>query len=108
MNGEMESELTKTDSRPDNLAALEDASVDESVPIDVRKERKTKAYKYTMSQNIENIHTYETRTKVNTKKWRPIYEVVDEAYIGDSKISLMILLDNVKIIQTKHNLYRVK
>ena len=40
-----------------------------------------------MSKDIENIDTCETRKKVNTTKWRPIYEVIDEAYIEDSKIS---------------------
>ena len=60
-----------------------------------------------MGQDIENIDTYETRTKVNTTKWRPIYEVIDESYIKDSKFSQMILLENVRIIQTKHNLYQV-
>ena len=39
-----------------------------------------------MSKDINNIDTYETRTKVNTTKWRPIYEVIDEAYIKGSKI----------------------
>ena len=39
-----------------------------------------------MSKDIDNIDTYETRTKVNTTKWRPIYEVIDEAYIKGSKI----------------------
>ena len=52
----------------DNLAVSEDESVDEAVPIDIRKERKTKAYKETMSQDINNIDTYETRTKVDTTK----------------------------------------
>ena len=33
----MEAELTEMDSRPDNLAVSEDASVDEAVPIDLRK-----------------------------------------------------------------------
>ena len=37
MNEEMEAELTKMDSRLDNLAVSEDASVDEAVPIDLRK-----------------------------------------------------------------------
>ena len=41
-----------------------------------------------MSQDIKNIDTCETRTKVNTTKWMPIYEVIDEAYIKDSKIFL--------------------
>ena len=67
MNEEMEAELTKLDSRPDNLAVSEDASVDEAVPIDIRKERKTKAYKEKTSQYIKNIDTYETRTKVHKK-----------------------------------------
>ena len=35
---------------------------------DLRKEREKKAYKETTSQDINNIDTYETRTKVNTKK----------------------------------------
>ena len=39
-----------------------------------------------MSKDIENIDTYETRKKVNTTKWRPIYEVIDEVYIKDSKL----------------------
>ena len=37
----MESEQTKTDSRLDNLAVSEDASVDEAIPIDIGKEQGT-------------------------------------------------------------------
>ena len=81
----MEAELTKTDPRYENLAVSEDASVDEAVPIDIRKEKNTKAYKGTMSKDIENIYTYENRTKVNTTKQRPVYEIIDEAYIKDFK-----------------------
>ena len=81
----MKAEPTKMDSRTENLAVSENASVDEAVPIDIRKERKTEAYKETTGKDIENTDTYETRTKVNTTKWRPIYEVIDEAYIEDSK-----------------------
>ena len=81
MNEEMEAELMKMDSRPDNLAVPEDESADEATPIDIRKEGKTKSYKESMSQDINNIDIYKTRTKVNTTKWRPIYEVIDEAYI---------------------------
>ena len=46
--------------------------------------------------------------KINTTKWRPIYEVIDEAYLEDLKNFPGGLLKNVKIIQTKHNLYRAK
>ena len=108
MNEEMEAELTKINSRPENLAVSEDASFDDAVPIDIRKERNTKAYKEIMRKGIENIDTYETRTKVSTTKWRKIYEVIDGAYSKNSNFPLMILLKNVKIIQTKHNLYRAK
>ena len=78
MNEEMESELTKADSIPDNVAVSEYASVDESVPIEIRKERNTKSYKETMSKDIENIYTTECR---------PIYEVINKAYTEYSKIS---------------------
>ena len=37
MNEEMEAQLTEMDSRPENLAVSEDESVDEVVPIDIRK-----------------------------------------------------------------------
>ena len=33
-----------------------------------------------MDIDIDNIKTYELRDKVNTIKWRPIYEVIDESY----------------------------
>ena len=78
--------MTEMDSIPDHLSDSEDEGVDEAVPIHIRTERKTKSYKETMSQDIENIDTYETRTKVNITQWRPIYEVIDEAYIKESNI----------------------
>ena len=96
MNKEMESELVKMDSRPDNLAVSEDEGADEAVPVHILKERKTKAYKETMSQDINNIDTYETRKKVNTIEWRPSYEVIDEAYIEYSKIFPEDFSENVR------------
>ena len=39
-----------------------------------------------MSQDIETINIYENRTKVNITQWRPIYDVIDEAYIKESNI----------------------
>ena len=69
--------MTKMDLTPDHLADSEDEGVDEAIPIHIRKERTTKAYKETMNQDIETIDTYENRTKVNITQWRPIYEVID-------------------------------
>ena len=108
MNEEIEAELMKMDSIPDHLAVSEDESVDEAVPIDIRKERKTKAYKETMSQDISNMDTYETRTKVNTTKWRPIYEVIDKAYIEESKMSPEDFIRECKKIQMKHLIYHAR
>ena len=59
--------MMKMDSIPDNLAVSENESVDEAVPIDNRKERKTKSYKETMSQDINNIDTYKTKKKLIQK-----------------------------------------
>ena len=96
------------DTITDHLAVSEDESVDKAVPIDIRKERKTKEYKETMSQDINNIDTYETRKKVNTTKWRPIYEVIYEAYIKESKISPDDFIIECKKIQTKHLIYHAR
>ena len=46
----MEAELTEMDTIPDHFAVSEDESVDEAVPIDIRKESKTNSYKETMCQ----------------------------------------------------------
>ena len=61
-----------------------------------------------MSQDIKNIETYETITNVNTTKLRPYYDIINKAYMEESKISPESLLDTVKIFQTKDNLYRLK
>ena len=82
----IEAELTQIDSSTDNLAVSEEANVDEAIQIDLRKEQITEAYKETMGKDIDNIDTYETRTKANTTKQRPIYEAIDEAYIKGYKI----------------------
>ena len=71
---------------PSPLAEEENGGVDEAIPIHIRKEWMAKAYKETMSQDIETIETYETRTKVNIAQCRPIYEVIDEANTKDSNI----------------------
>ena len=39
-----------------------------------------------MNIDIYKINTYEPRNKVNTIKWRPIYEAINEAYFIYSKI----------------------
>ena len=38
-----------------------------------------------MDIDIDKIDTYEIINKVNTIKWRPIYEVIEEAYFKESE-----------------------
>ena len=57
MNEEMEAELTKMDSRPDNLAVSEDSNFDEAIPIGLRKEQSTESYKETMNKDINQGET---------------------------------------------------
>ena len=85
-NEATEAELTEMDSRTDNLVVTKEENVDEAIPIDIKKEQSTEAYKYTMSMDIENIDAFETIIKVNTTKWMPIYEVTDKAYFIGSKM----------------------
>ena len=70
--------MNKMDLTAGKKADSEDESVDEAIPIQIRKERTTEAYKETMDQDIETIEKYENRTVVQKTKWRPIYEVIDE------------------------------
>ena len=68
-----------------------------------------------MSQDIETIDKYDNRIIVNITQWRPIYEVIDEAYIKDSNIFPNDLSENVKklkrttisIICVKNNIKRL-
>ena len=88
MNEEMEAELTELsemNSKTDHLAVTEKANFDEAIPIDLKTERNTQAYTDTMIIDIETIHTFENRNKLNTIKWRPIYEVIHKDYFMGSK-----------------------
>ena len=74
------------DSKTDHLAVTEEANFDEAISVDLGKERSTQAYKDTVSMDIEKINTFETGNKLNITKWRPIFEVIDEAYFKGFKI----------------------
>ena len=60
-----------------------------------------------MNQDIETIDKYENRRIVNIKQWRPIYEVIDEAYIKDYNIFPNDFIRECKKTQTNHNLYQL-
>ena len=95
----MEAELTESseiDSKTDHLAVTEEENVDESIPISLKKEQNTQAYKDAMDIDIENISTFEQRNKVNTTRWRPIYEVINEAYFIGSKMISDVFMQQCK------------
>ena len=73
------------DSKTDKLAVTEEADVDAAIQIHLKKELITQAYKETLDIDNDNIDTYELRNKVNTIKWRPIYEVINEVYFKKPK-----------------------
>ena len=61
MTEEMEAELTESsemDSKTDNLALTEEANVYEAIPIYLKREQNTQAYKYKMDIDIDNINTF--------------------------------------------------
>ena len=75
--------MTELDSKTGHLLITEEANVDESIQIYLRKEQSTQTYKETMSIDIDKINTFETRKKVNTIKWRPIYEIINMKLISE-------------------------
>ena len=78
--------MNEMDVKHGKKAYSEDTNVDETIPIQIRKEITTDAYKDTMNQDIKTIDKYENRRMVNKRQWRPIYEVIDEDYIKDYNI----------------------
>ena len=57
----------------------EDDSFDEAIPIQIRKERTTEAYKEKMNKDLETIGKNDNSKQIVQKtEWRPIYEVIDE------------------------------
>ena len=76
---EMKAKLTESseiNSKTDNLAVTAEADVDEAIPIYPKKNEKKQAYQKTMKIDIDKIKTFEQINKVNTIKWKPIYEVI--------------------------------
>ena len=49
-----------------------------------------------MDIDLDKISTFEKRKKVNTIKWRPIYEFIDEAYFIGSTIFLVAFMQQYK------------
>ena len=61
---------------------MDDDNFDEAIPIQIRKERTTEAYKENMNEDIETIDKNENSKQIVQKtKWRTIYEVIKNSNI---------------------------
>ena len=63
----MEAEMKEMDEKLGNNAFSEDDNFDEAIPIQIRKERTTEAYKQKMNEDIETIDKNENRQKNSSK-----------------------------------------
>ena len=65
----------------------DDDNFDEAIPIQIRKEITTEAYKDNMNEDIETIDKKDNSKQIFQKtKQRTIYEVIDKDYIKNSNI----------------------
>ena len=86
-NENMETEMKQMNDKLGKNAFLDDDNFDEAIPLQVRKERTTEAYKEKMNKDIETIDKNDNSKQIVQKtKWIPIYEVIDEDYIKKSNI----------------------
>ena len=77
----METEMKEIDDKLGKNASSEDDNFDEAIPIQIRKQRTTEAYKEKMNEDIETIDKNDNSKQIVQKtKQRPIYEVIDEDY----------------------------
>ena len=63
----METEMKEMDEKLGKNAFSEDDNFDEAIPIQIRKERTTEAYKEKMDEDIETIDNNENSKKIVEK-----------------------------------------
>ena len=81
-NENMETEMKEMNDKLGGNPFLDHDNFDEAIPIQIRKERTTEAYKEKMKENIETIDKNDNSKQIVKKiKWRTISEVIDEDYI---------------------------
>ena len=74
----------------DEAITVESKSINEMKP-DIKEEKNTKSYKETMNIDIENMNTIEKIHKVYTKRWRTIYEFIQQVFFMKLTSFRMIL-----------------
>ena len=79
--------MKEIEEKIEEMPFKDDANYDEAIPLHIRKERTTKAYKDNMYQDIKFVEKNEnSKIIVQNKIWRRIYEVIDTDYIQNSNI----------------------
>ena len=87
INKNMENEMKVMNKKLVENLFKDDGNFDEVIPIQIRKEITTEAYKDNINEDIETIEKNENSTQIFQKtKWRTIYEVIDKDYIENSNI----------------------
>ena len=82
INENMETEMKVMNEKLVENPFNNDVDFDEAIPIQIRKERTTEAYKDNMNEDIETVEKNENSKQIFQKnKWRTIYEVIDKYYI---------------------------
>ena len=87
INENMENEMKIINEKILENPFKDDGNFDEAIPIQIRKERTTEAYKDNMNKDIETVEKNENSRQIFQKtKWRTIYEVIDTDYIQKTNI----------------------
>ena len=85
----METEIKEMNEKLVENPFKDDDNFDEAIPIQIRKERTTEAYKENTKEDTETIDKNENSKQIFQKtKWRTIYEVIDKDYIEIKYISI--------------------
>ena len=104
----MENQMKEIEEKIVEKSYKDVVNFDVAIPLQIRKERTTRAYKDNMDQNIKFVEKNEnSKIIVQNKNWRKIYEVIDTDYIQNSNIFQMLLSKNVNQIPTNRCTYRM-
>ena len=106
VNENMENEMKEINEKIVEKPYKDDVNFDEAIPMQIRKEITTEAYKDNMDQDIKFVEKNENSKKIfQNKNWRTIYEVIDTYYIQNSNIFPTAFITKCKLYQTNHSSY---
>ena len=104
----MEAEMKEMDEKLGKYAFSEDDNFDEAIPIQIKKERTTEAYKEKMNEYIETMDKNQNSKQIIQKLNGDQYMRLQMKIISKILIYFrMILSQNLNNVQTNHKTYRV-